>query len=139
MNHNLMIVIAAAVITREDGRLLLVRKHGSDIFIQPGGKIEVGEHPRQALCRELHEELGLWVAEQELAPLGRGSAPAANEAGHTVRAEFFGLQLPQALADGLQVAAELAELRWIDPAQPGDLPIAALSRAFVLPRFGPMR
>lgn len=139
MNHSLMIVIAAAVITREDGCLLLVRKHGSDIFIQPGGKLEVGEHPRQALCRELQEELGLWVAEQELVPFGQGSAPAAHEAGHTVRAEFFGLQLPQALAEGLQVAAELAELRWIDPAQPGDLPIAALSRDFVLPHFGSPR
>jgi len=51
--------IAAAVIVRPDGMTLLVRKRGTSAFMQPGGKIEPGETPEQALSRELSEEIGV--------------------------------------------------------------------------------
>ncbi|MEE7559587.1 NUDIX hydrolase, partial [Xanthomonas sp. Kuri4-2] len=35
--------IVAALIGDGHGRALLVRKHGSAVFIQPGGKRELGE------------------------------------------------------------------------------------------------
>lgn len=35
-----LIRIAAALLVRNDGRTLLVRKRGSASFIQPGGKID---------------------------------------------------------------------------------------------------
>ena len=38
--------IAAALMSRSDGRVLLVRKRATESFMQPGGKIEAGEHPR---------------------------------------------------------------------------------------------
>ncbi|WP_456681551.1 NUDIX domain-containing protein [Bradyrhizobium sp. USDA 3311] len=44
--------------SRSDGRVLLVRKKATESFMQPGGKIEIGEHPQDALRRELSEELG---------------------------------------------------------------------------------
>ncbi|WP_438487133.1 GNAT family N-acetyltransferase [Streptomyces sp. S186] len=49
-----------------DGRLLSVRTRGNDTFYLPGGKYEPGETARQALARELSEELGLRIAAEEL-------------------------------------------------------------------------
>ncbi|WP_408734888.1 NUDIX domain-containing protein [Asaia platycodi] len=42
-----VIHIAAALLHDGAGRLLLVRKHGTVAFMQPGGKIEPGETPVQ--------------------------------------------------------------------------------------------
>lgn len=65
---NQPIHVAAAVMTDARGRVLLARRgNGRDLegaWEFPGGKVEHGESPEQALCRELDEELGV-VAEPE--------------------------------------------------------------------------
>ncbi|ARO15242.1 MutT family NTP pyrophosphatase [Ketogulonicigenium robustum] len=123
------IIIAAAIITRADGALLLVRKHGTTAFMQPGGKIDVGESPRAALCRELSEELGIDIAPDAPQYIGQFSAPAANEAGHTVTAALFRVTAPPTIT----VQAEIAEAIWLHPDQPALPDLAPLTRDHVLP------
>ena len=72
-----IIRIAAALLVGADGRTLLVRKRGTRAFMQPGGKIEVGEASAQALARELAEELGLAADPVTFVYLGRFIAEAA--------------------------------------------------------------
>jgi 8-oxo-dGTP pyrophosphatase MutT (NUDIX family) len=121
--------IAAAVLVGADGRVLLVRKRGTEIFMQPGGKLEPGEAPRAALVRELHEELNLEVDPDIASYLGSFSAPAAHEVNATVVAEVF--RLPIATEPLPQ--AEIEEIHWVDPTNPGTLRLAILSRDHILP------
>lgn len=57
--------VAAAVIQKPDGEFLLAERPAGKPYAGwwefPGGKVEPGESPRQALVRELHEELGIEV------------------------------------------------------------------------------
>lgn len=130
-----IIRIAAAVLSGPDGRILLVRKRGTRIFMQPGGKLEPGEAPLEALCREVHEELDLVIAPASASYLGRFSAPAAHETGATVVAEVYWLDIQSAPAP----QAEIEEVRWVDPAALGELELATLSRDHILPAYRRIR
>ena len=123
--------IAAALLVRGDGQTLLVRKRDTLAFMQPGGKIDAGEQPAEALVRELHEELNLRVDPSQAVYLGQFSAPAANEPGFTVEAELFKVQVDVAVTP----AAEIEEVCWIDPMGEGDLHLAPLTRDLILPFY----
>ena len=57
--------VAAAVLLRADGAVLLAQRPSGKPYAGywefPGGKLESGETPREALTRELREELGITV------------------------------------------------------------------------------
>jgi mutator protein MutT len=103
----------AAVIERA-GRLLAVRRAegivAAGCWCLPGGAIEVGESPADAVVREVREEVGLDVA-------------AVAALGHWVRPDG-GLRITWwrvALADAHQAVrinpADVAEARWVTPAE----------------------
>ena len=120
------ILIAAAIVRDEAGRFLLVRKRGSEIFFQPGGKIDAGEQPETALIREIEEELGIRIDEDQLSYAAKRSAPAANEFDATVEAELFHLSLKEGQVPA--ASSEIEELIWI---KAGDQsrPVALLSQS----------
>lgn len=125
-----LIRTVAAVIRDAQGRVLLVRKRGTAIFIQPGGKREPDEDALATLARELREELGVALRPGSAAYLGEFEDRAVNEPGRRVRAEVYRVEI-----DGEPSArAEIEALAWVDAASVASLPIAPLSAGRILPR-----
>jgi 8-oxo-dGTP diphosphatase len=121
--------IVAALICDEAGRVLLVRKRGTQAFMQPGGKRDAGEDDLAALAREISEELGCALVPASVRPLGEFDAAAANEPGFRVRANLYRVDVSGDITPSL----EIDEAIWIDAAAPPDILLAPLTRDHVLP------
>lgn len=128
------IVVVAAVVVDARGRALVVRKRGTTAFMQPGGKIDAGESAPDAVIREVAEELGVTVSAAEVTAWGRYVVEAANEPGHLVDAQLFAVTL----REEPRAAAEIEEIRWLDPAATHEVELAPLTRdvVFALLRQG---
>ncbi|MEP6843188.1 MAG: NUDIX domain-containing protein [Pseudolysinimonas sp.] len=121
--------VAAAIISDPDGRCLLVRKAGSSVFMQAGGKLEPGESALDALSRELREELDLELDESIAEYLGVFRADAANEPHTLVSAAVFALVTSNELAPH----GEIEELLWVDELDHLEVDLAPLTRDELLP------
>lgn len=125
------ISIVAGVICDAQGRTLLVRKRGTQFFMQPGGKPEPGEFPLDTLARELEEELGCAIDRESAEHFGSFEAPAANEVGHIVAAELYRVTL----LGQVSPSSEVEEIKWVAAHNPEGLQLASLTAECVLARF----
>jgi 8-oxo-dGTP diphosphatase len=107
----LVLVVACALIDA-DGRVLLAQRPPgramAGLWEFPGGKMEAGERPEQALIRELAEELGIKVAGACLAPLTFASHAYPD----------FHLLMPLYVCrrwEGIVVPREGQNLAWVRP------------------------
>lgn len=128
---NTILVVAAALIDR-DGRVLLAQrppnKSMAGLWEFPGGKVEDGENPEDALIRELNEELGIDTWGSCLAPLSFAS--------HSY--EDFHLLMPLFACRkwiGTPMAMEGQVLKWVSKNDlknyampPADIPLIAAIR-----------
>lgn len=117
------IEVVGAIIVRDESVLVAQRGPGkalAGLWEFPGGKVEAGESPTDALTREIVEELGCRIKVGE------------HVTTTTHKYEFGTIELATyyaALTSGTPVASEHAELRWVplDDLQslewaPADLP-----------------
>lgn len=76
-NTRPLLLVAAAALIGADGKVLIAQrpahKQLGGLWEFPGGKVEPGEAPEQALVRELEEELSLIVEPRALEPFAFAS------------------------------------------------------------------
>jgi len=107
------IVIVAACALLNEAREVLIAKRPpgrslAGLWEFPGGKVERGEGPEEALIRELKEELGIEIAKVDLSPLTFASHAYPD----------FHLLMPVYLCArwrGTLAAQEGQELLWVRP------------------------
>ncbi len=129
------LLVVAAFIERR-GRVLLSQRRADQSFALcwefPGGKVELGESPREALVREIREELDCSVRAHELVELVFHRYPT------------FDLVMPvyrATILRGLPRAASVAALEWVPLGRlasltmpPADVPLAKrLAKGFRTP------
>ena len=127
-----IVLVAAVSLVDIDGRVLIAQrpegKAMAGLWEFPGGKVDDGETPEEALIRELQEELGIDVTENCLAPLTFASH----------RYETFHLLMPLYVCrvwKGEATPCEGQVLKWVSPMRlrdypmpPADVPLVAMLR-----------
>jgi 8-oxo-dGTP diphosphatase len=120
-------LVAACALVDADNRVLIAQRPANKamagLWEFPGGKVNDGERPEDALIRELSEELGITVREACLAPLTFASHSYAD----------FHLLMPLYICrrwEGMVTAREHQALAWVRanklrdyPMPPADLPL----------------
>lgn len=95
-----------AVITRDDGRVLLIKRGnepGRGLWSLPGGRVEPGESDEVAVAREVAEETGLTVA-------------VGNLAGRVRRGRYdIGDYFATVVSGELAAATDALDACWADP------------------------
>jgi mutator protein MutT len=124
----------AAGIIVQDRKILVSRSKGKSYFIAPGGKLETEETPERALARELQEEQGIVVREQDLSFFGTFSAIA-----HGHEAEKLQIQMDVFIVksyDGVLVPqSEIEENRWITSQDVGHVELGSIFAYEVIPEL----
>lgn len=130
-----LIFVAAAALVDADGRVLLQQrppgKPMAGLWEFPGGKVEPGETPEQALLRELGEELDIATDAACLAPATFASAMVGD------RPLLLLLYVCRKWR-GVPRAIEASALRWVRPHEmhalampPADRPMTGIIEALV--------
>lgn len=134
-NSPTFILVVAAALRDGQGRLLLAQRpegrHRAGQWEFPGGKVEPGETPRAALCREIEEELGITLDPAALSPAGFAEEEAAGTRPAILLALFQGRSWT-----GNPHGRDGQAWRWCTHAQAQALDLPPMDRALLetLPR-----
>src|ERR1051325_2824921 len=123
-----MRTVVAAVIERSDRRLLIGQRRRGDTsplkWEFPGGKVESGETPEDALARELKEELGVVLT--KCAPIGR----VVHKYAQTPE-ELEILFYATAIADAELAPHTFEKVAWVLPKELGEYDFLAANAGLV--------
>ena len=110
---NSIVPAASAVVTNDEGEILLQRRSDNALWALPGGTMDVGERIAETAVREAKEETGLDI--EAIGIVGIYSDPGhiiAYSDGE-VRQEFNVCFAARVVGGRLSVSNELIEVRWV--------------------------
>lgn len=107
---NNTVIVKSGLLLIKERNLLVARSNGKNRFYIPGGKIEKSETFKEALSREIQEELSVSVIESSILEYGVFTTEAdgkknTNVSLHTYFAEVTGTPQP---------SSEIEEIKWIN-------------------------
>lgn len=129
-----MIYKAAGIIIK-NRKVLIERSYGKDFYISPGGKIEKGETPEQALIRELKEECSIDVVEADLEFFGDYEAQAINHPDQIMHMKAY---MVKKWTGEIKKGAEVKELAWVNSQTMSDYPIGTVLSKEQIPNLKAM-
>jgi 8-oxo-dGTP diphosphatase len=125
-------IYKAAGIIIQHKKQLLERSKNKEFFIEPGGSIEEGETPKQALVRGLWEELSIEVEESDLEPFGTFYDAAAGQEHLRIRMDVF---MVKKWSGEIHSSHEVEELIWVTSDLPTDIKVGSIFKNEVLPKL----
>jgi 8-oxo-dGTP pyrophosphatase MutT (NUDIX family) len=118
---NSLVVAASAVVTDDQGRILLQRRSDSGKWALPGGGMEMTDSLPGTAVREVKEETGLDVEVTGLVGTYTDPRHVIAYSDGEVRRQFNVCFRARVLGGALTISDESTELRWVDPEELGGL------------------
>lgn len=126
-----MILLTAGLVVTKNNQLLLAYSSNKNAWYLPGGKVDKGETSREALIREIREELNIDLQPHKIEKYKHISAPAYGESPELIMEQDT---FRYNLTENIQPSHEIAAVKYFDlemykqePAQvPGVLKVFAL-------------
>ncbi|MFD8122955.1 NUDIX domain-containing protein [Streptomyces albidoflavus] len=118
---NSLVVAASAVVTDDQGRILLQRRADSGLWALPGGGMELSDTLPGTAVREVKEETGLDVEITGLVGTYTDPRHVIAYPDGEVRRQFNVCFRARLVGGTLAVSDESLALRWVDPADLGSL------------------
>ncbi len=113
-------------------KVLVARSKDKDFFVTPGGKIEAGETPKEALARELLEELRIIVKEQDMVEFGTYSTGAVGGSHKKLRMDAF---LVKSWSGQIEPDNEIEEVKWLGSDIPVGVKIGSIMEKEIIPKL----
>jgi ADP-ribose pyrophosphatase YjhB (NUDIX family) len=106
---------ASAIVTNQEGNILLQRRSDNDLWALPGGAMEVGETIGETAVREVKEETGLDVEPEYLVGIYTNPKHVVAFSDGEVRQQFSLCFACKLLGGVMQVSEESSEVGFFSP------------------------
>ncbi|MFI8262101.1 NUDIX hydrolase [Streptomyces sp. NPDC085665] len=120
---NSVVPSVTAVVRDEQGRLLLIHKTDNNLWALPGGGHDAGESIAQTVVREVEEETGIAVVVEDIVGLYTDPQHVIAYDDGEVRQQFSICFHARPVGGSLRTSSESKEVRWVAPADLGELDI----------------
>ena len=115
-----VLYISCVILLNQQGEVLIGRRRPEQVrpgmWEIPGGKLEAGEYPIQAACREMAEEVGITLNPDDLTPLTFVTNNYPEVTSHAVVMIYL-----TETWQGIPTAQEGQEIKWVKLAEMAQL------------------